>query len=180
VLPVPLRTADSLDAKEVKYEDASGFAMTGYLALSETTADGPLPAVIVVQDGSKPTVAGYETRRARMWADLGYVAFAADVYGDNNGGYDLSTQGGEYFNLLRRDASLTNPRIDAAIDAVLANANVDPGRVALTGYCFGETLVISYATSGATRAAGIFSFHGGLLAGVAPPEEGPYRQGSTT
>jgi len=163
------------DVKEVKYSTTDdGFNMTGYVSLPEgASPDKALPAVIIIHDASG--VDDYEKTRAQMLSDEGYIAFAADVFGDDNGGYDMTDmpQLFEYITKLRvGDIALANKRINAAIDAVLDldGAKVDPTKIALIGYCFGGTAVINYAMSGETRAKGIASFHGGLAQGVAPVE----------
>ena len=160
---------------EVKYSTDDGFAMTGYVAVPENASDEPLPAVVIIHDLSKPTSTEYESVRATMLADLGYVAFAADLFGDDDGGRDIPSETIPYLTELRvDDIDLANARVNAAIDAVknLEGVNVDPDRIALTGYCFGGTVVINYATSGQSGAKGIVSFHGGLGQGVAPVEDG--------
>mmetsp|Transcript_36677 Transcript_36677/g.87549 ORF Transcript_36677/g.87549 Transcript_36677/m.87549 type:complete len:602 (-) Transcript_36677:25-1830(-) len=175
--PTSVLSPDRTPLREVKYSTDDGFAMTGYVAVPENASDGPLPAVVIIQDNTKPTSTEYESVRATMLADLGYVAFAADVFGDDDGGHDLTdrSQLGPYMAELRvDDIDLANARVNAAIDAVknIEGVNVDPDRIALTGYCFGGTVVINYATSGQTGAKGIVSFHGGLSQGVAPVEDG--------
>jgi dienelactone hydrolase len=52
-------------------------------------------------------------------------------------------------------------RIIAALDAVRSDSRVDNRRVAAIGYCFGGTVVLELARSGADI-RGVVSFHGGL------------------
>ena len=60
----------------VEYE-VDGVTCQGFLALPE--GDGPFPGVVVFHNwlGQNDN----ERSRARALADLGYAAFAADVYG---------------------------------------------------------------------------------------------------
>jgi len=51
--------------------------------------------------------------------------------------------------------------VNAALDTLKAQPNVDSKRLAAIGYCFGGTAVLELARSGATL-AGVVSFHGGL------------------
>jgi dienelactone hydrolase len=102
-----------------------------------------------------------------MASELGYIAFAADIYGA-----DLQTnltmdQRVELATLYRSNATLFASRIQAAIDTVLAfnysnNSSstssgavvaVDPDRMALAGYCFGGTGVLTYALAPPTTHA---------------------------
>jgi len=158
---------DAATTSEVPYEDADGYALTGHVAYPpESFVEKPYPAVIVIHDASGPDE--YEQKRATMLSEMGYVGFAADIFGDH--GYDL-TNLTEVFTLLpsiRDDVPLFVKRINAAIETVKGLDNVDPENIALIGYCFGGTGVISYALSGETQAKGIVSYHGGLSAGLPP------------
>ena len=52
---------------------------TGYMAY-DANAEGPRPGVLVVHEWWGPT--DYVRKRADMLAELGYTAFAIDMYGD--------------------------------------------------------------------------------------------------
>src|SRR5690606_18411215 len=70
--------AENVDTQEVVYTVA-GKTMRGYLALPKNLS-GPVPGVLVVHEWWGQTE--YPRRRARMLAELGYAAFAVDMYGD--------------------------------------------------------------------------------------------------
>jgi len=168
---------DPISVEEVKYSTDDGFAMTGYVAVPETTSEESVPAVIIIHDLSKPTltdVGTYEPTRAHMLAELGYVGFAADLFGDNGGNNltDMSQLYGYAKQLRVDDIDLANERVKAAMDTVknltLEGVKVDPDRIALIGYCLGGSVVINYATSGQKGVKGIVSYHGGLADGIAP------------
>jgi dienelactone hydrolase len=61
----------------VPYEDTDGTMLQGYLAMPDDTWQRPLPAVVIFPDWDG--VNDYEKKRATMLADMGYVAFAADI-----------------------------------------------------------------------------------------------------
>jgi dienelactone hydrolase len=110
-------------------------------------------------------------RRARMLADLGYVAFAADLYG---GGRTYGAEGAtEQMNRLREDPERFRTRIRAGFDHLLTLDGVDPARAAAIGYCFGGLAALELARSGAPVAAAI-SFHG-LLTTPLPAKAGAVR-----
>jgi hypothetical protein len=61
----------------VPYEDVDGTMLQGYLAMPSDEWKRPLPAVVIFPDWDG--VNAYEQKRATMLADMGYVAFAADI-----------------------------------------------------------------------------------------------------
>jgi len=132
-------------------------ALEGFLAYD---AEGPArrPGVLVVHDWSG--VGPYVKRRAEQLARMGYVAFAADVYGKGvrpAGPKEASAAAGA----LKADRKLLRARVVAALDELRRQPNVLSGQVAAIGYCFGGTAVLELARSGAD-VAGVVSFHGGL------------------
>lgn len=107
-------------------------------------------------------------RRARMLSELGYLAFAADLYG---GGRTYGAEGAvREMNGLRGDPDLFRRRTSACFDHLLSLGGVDPQRTAAIGYCFGGTAALELARSGAPLAAAI-SFHG-LLTTPLPAKMG--------
>ena len=95
-----------------------------------------------------------------MLAQLGYVAFCADIYGKDTrpkNVQEAGAQAGKYKN----DRALLRARVNAGLDVLEKNELVDPQRIAAIGYCFGGTTVIELARSGADL-NGVVSFHGGL------------------
>jgi dienelactone hydrolase len=110
-------------------------------------------------------------RRARMLAELGYIAFAADLYG---GGRTFGAEGAtREMNRLRSDPLRFRARVRSGFDQLLSLDGVDAAKVAALGYCFGGTAALELARSGAPVAAAI-SFHG-LLRPVLAAEPGAIR-----
>lgn len=147
---------------EYKQGDAT---LKGFLAYDDAQT-GPRPGVIVVHEWYG--LNDYAKARAEQLAKLGYVALAADIYGD---GKVVATaeEAGKLATRFRSDAALLRSRITAALETLRKNPNVDPSRVAAVGYCFGGTTVLELARSGADL-AGVVSFHGGL--GPVPMADG--------
>lgn len=140
----------------VTYEH-EGTTFEGFLVHDDAIA-GPRPGILVMHQWMGLT--DNERMRARMLAELGYVAFAGDVYGKGVRPTDAKEAGqeaGKYY----ADRGLFRARVRAALDQLLAVPGVDPARVAAIGYCFGGTTVLELARSGAD-VAGVVSFHGGL------------------
>lgn len=80
----------------------------------------------------------YEQLRAQMAADeLGYVAFAADIFGAEYHFVEDIDLRRELSGLYRSNATLFASRIQAAVDLVKGFDEVDPDNVGLVGYVSG-------------------------------------------
>jgi dienelactone hydrolase len=138
--------------------NVGGVLMEGYLAY-DATLKGRQPAVIIVHEWWG--INDYIRKRAEQVAGLGYVAFAADMYGKGNRATTAQEAGALSSALLGGDRKVARERIRGALDTLLKNELVDPKRVAVMGYCFGGTVALECARGGAEIAAAA-SFHGGL------------------
>ncbi len=162
-----LTAAVTLNAMLVKqpvaYEHA-GIKLEGYLVYDDTkvSVDRKAPGVLVVPEWWG--LNDYAKRRTEQVARLGYVAFAADMYGAGV----VTTDKDKANELASRfyGKPLMAERAQAGLDRLLATGLVDASRVAAIGYCFGGSTVQALAFSGAPL-AGIVSFHGGLQAAPA-------------
>ncbi len=150
-----------LVTKTVEYSQ-DGTVMRGFLA-HDDAAPGKRPGVLVVHEWWG--LNDFAKEIAAKLAGLGYVALAADIYGN---GYTTTDreEAGKLAGALRGDPALLRARAQAALKALAADPRVDPKRLAAIGFCFGGTTVLELALSGADL-AGVVSFHGGL------PKAGP-------
>ena len=131
--------------------------LEGILAYDDAI-QGPRPGVLVVHEwkGLGP----YAQRRAEQLAQLGYLAFAVDMYGKGVRAKDHE-EAARLSGIYRNDRQLMRGRILAALDTLRQHPLADPTRIAAMGYCFGGTTVLELARSGADI-LGVVSFHGGL------------------
>lgn len=159
--------AESLPAivtEEVSYS-AGGAELKGYLAMPRAAANRP--AVLVVHEWWGHN--DYVRERAEMLADLGYVAFALDMYGDGKvASHPQDAQ--KFMREVVNNQEIAQARFDAALALLKTQPGVNPEQVAAIGYCFGGAVVLSMARAGADL-DGVVSFHG-ALAGLAPVAEG--------
>jgi dienelactone hydrolase len=139
-----------------------GVTCRGYLARPD---DGRShPAVLVLHDWLG--VGDYVRMRAEMLARLGYVAFAADLYGA--GTRPAPAEAPAVARGFYDDPELWRTRITGGFQRLLAEPGVDDARTAAIGYCFGGAAALELARAGADVRA-VVSFHGGLRTG--PPGE---------
>ncbi len=129
-------------------------ALEGYLVLPE---GDPRGAVLVVHEWWG--LNDYAKRRADMLADLGYIAFAIDMYGKGKVTEDPA-QAGRWAGEVTRDRRFYRDRAMAGLNALKASGYLPENTpIAAIGYCFGGTTVMELAYAGADL-AGVVSFHG--------------------
>ena len=148
-----------IDVTPLNYKDGD-FDLMGYVSLPAVT---PAPAIVIIPDWDN--VNAYEQQRAtKIATELGYVGFAADIYGvDFHDGVPDMAVRREQAGLYRGNPELFIGRMNAAIEAAKALDEVD-GKVGMIGYCFGGTGIIQYSLLGGSDADALVSFHGGLSA----------------
>ncbi|GIW79539.1 MAG: dienelactone hydrolase [Gemmatales bacterium] len=131
----------------------------GYLAWDDAIK-GPRPGVLVVHEWWG--LNDYARQRARQLASLGYVALAADMYGEGKTAdhpKDASAMSGQ----VRKNIENWRQRALAALNTLKAQPQCDKNKLAAIGYCFGGSTVLQLAFSGADLKA-VVSFHGALPA----------------
>ena len=155
-LAAALPAAAAVKTATVEYLDGDQ-TCEGFLAYDDA-AKGKRPGVVVVHEWMG---LGDDAKdRAKRLAALGYVAFAADVYGKGIRAKDAS-EAGRLAGKYKGDLPLLRSRARAAFDTLAKDPRVDPARIFAIGYCFGGTTALELARSGAPL-AGVVSFHGGL------------------
>jgi dienelactone hydrolase len=131
--------------------------LRGYLAFDDKVS-ARRPGVLVFHEGLG--LGDFEMARARRLAELGYVALAADMYGDRRRARNLqevATLVGD----IRNRPELMRARGHAALAALAGLPQVDATRLAAIGFCFGGAVVLELARDGADLRA-VVSFHGVL------------------
>lgn len=114
------------------------------------------PGVLVL-----PNVLGQKEAdnvHAENLAKLGYVALAADIYGQGKRTRH-GPDAGIYMKELNADRALLRDRLAASLAALRGFDRVDPARLAAIGFCFGGKCVLDMARAGLPILGGV-SFHG--------------------
>ena len=118
------------------------------------------PTVILI-----PTVMGVselEIGFGRQLVELGFNAFVADLFGKKFHGAERDVMFGE-MGRLKGDRAALRRRLLAVLDQVRGLDEVEAGKIAVAGYCFGGMCALDVARSGADIAAAV-SFHGLFVA----------------
>jgi len=131
----------------------------GYLAYDDAQSDRR-PGIVIYPEWWGLT--DYPKHRAQMLAKLGYVAFAADMYGDGKT-TDNPQEAGKWIGELKQNLPELVGRAKAAVEALQAQPQVDGSRIGAIGYCAGGTVALELARSSAELTA-IVTFHAGLAA----------------
>jgi dienelactone hydrolase len=145
-----------MQTRDIDYCDQA-VNLRGYLAWDET-APARRPGVLVFHEGLG--LGEFAMARARMLADLGYVALAADMFGDRRQARNAE-EVGELLGGLRNEPDLVRARGRAALATLAALPEVDASRLAAIGFCFGGSVALELARGGADLKA-VVSFHGVL------------------
>ena len=145
--------ATSAQAEDVSYM-VGDEAFTGYFA----QAEDPKGLVLIVHDWDGMT--DYERQRADMLAEMGYNAFALDMFGDETPtetmDHRMAATGALY-----QDRERMRALIEAGVQQATGMSGID--EMVVMGYCFGGAVALEMARSDmAGMANGYATFHGGL------------------
>lgn len=140
----------------------NGVDYEGYYASPEKDA----PLVLMVHDWDGLT--DYEVKRVNMLYDLGYAVFAIDMFGKGMRPTEVADKK-KLTGALYKDRAKMRALLNGALDAAAAQGGNINNAVTI-GYCFGGSVALEFARSGAPM-KGFVSFHGGL----ATPEGQDYK-----
>jgi len=151
----------TIDGKGIRGEEISyrvdDVAMRGYLAY-DSGVKGLRPGVIVVHEWWGHN--DYVRHRARKLAQMGYTAFALDMYGGGKKA-DHPDDAQKFMMEVIGNMDAAVARFEAARKLLEAHPTTNPDKTAAIGYCFGGATVLHMARAG-IELAGVASFHGNL------------------
>jgi dienelactone hydrolase len=152
IFAVPARA--EIKTQWVDYSQG-GTALQGYLAYDDAVT-GKRPGVLLLhrRDGMSELT----LQNTKMYAEQGYVVFAADIFGKTVRPKTVDDEKAQSA-LYGKDRPLMRARALAGLDVLRGNPMVEPGKIAIVGYCFGGTVAIELAETGAPL-LGTVTIHG--------------------
>ncbi|WOI54337.1 dienelactone hydrolase family protein [Parvularcula sp. LCG005] len=143
----------AIETKTITYEFA-GKAFDAVVAYDDE-ADGPQPGVMICHawGGRK----GHEEATALAIAEMGYVGFAADIYGVGVRG-ETTEECQALMTPLVEDEAERHGRLAAALTAMKGLDEVESDQTAVIGYCFGGLCALDMARINA-KILGAVAFH---------------------
>ncbi|WP_224490434.1 dienelactone hydrolase family protein [Robertkochia flava] len=151
--------------KEITYQSDSTM-MKGYMAWNENATE-KAPGILVIHEWWGHN--DYTRERADMLAELGYVAFAIDMYGEGKQA-EHPDEAGKFANMVMSNMDEAEARFNAALELLKQNEHVDPEKIAAIGYCFGGSVALTMANTGADLDA-VAAFHSGINLPVPPNDD---------
>jgi len=145
-----------MKTETIDYRDGD-VTLKGFLAYDERRT-GKRPGILVMPEAFG--LGAHAKQRAERLAELGYVAFAGDPYGDGAEAADLPGAM-KLAGPLTQDPAKFRQRGRAALDKLASFEQVDSTRLAAIGFCMGGTFGLELARDGAPL-KGVATFHAGL------------------
>ena len=145
-----------VQTKEIDYKQGDT-VLQGFLAWNDA-AKGKRPGVLVVHEWWGHNE--HARHQARRLAEAGYVGFALDMFGKGK----VTTHPNEaqaFMAEAKKEPAVLRARFQAALEQLKRDPHVAADQIAAIGYCFGGSVVLDEARSGADLDA-VVTFHGAL------------------
>lgn len=154
----------AIKEEPVTYRDGA-ITLRGYIVYDESR-EGRRPGILVIHEwwGITPHVRG----EARKFAEQGYTAFVADMYG-NAQTADNPKDAGRLAGGVIKNRPVMESRFNAARAELTRHRTVDASRIGASGYCFGGAVALNMARAGADLAA-VVTFHASLYTNTPAPK----------
>jgi len=145
-----------MQQEELSYKDGD-VTLKGYLFWDDAFS-GKRPGILVAHEWWG--LNDYAKLRAEMLAEMGYVAFAADMYGEGRKTRHADEAKG-WMQQITANVETWRRRANLALEQLKSHPNVESTKLAAIGYCFGGATVMQLAYLGADL-DGVVSFHGSM------------------
>lgn len=143
-----------METKSVDYQIGKKI-FKGFLANDESKK-GKKPGVLVV-----PAWMGlddFAKEKAKELAKMGFIALAADLYGEGKQAKNTD-EAGSLMSPLFLDRALLKERVVGSFETLKKQEGVDQNKMGAIGFCFGGLSAIELFRSG-VDVKGVVSFHG--------------------
>jgi dienelactone hydrolase len=156
------------EVKEVPVTYSDGTTTMKGFVVYDDAATGKRPGIILVHEwwGITP----HTHAEAKKFAQQGYTAFIADMFGDGKTADNPKDAGGLAGGVMK-DPKAMESRFNAAKAELAKQATVNPQKIGAVGYCFGGAVVLNMARTGADLAA-VAGFHASLGLNTPAPAPG--------
>ncbi len=163
---IPMAQA-AIQTKAIEYKHGDT-VLEGFLVWDDAVATEktPKPGVVVCPEWWGMN--DYSKARAKQLAELGYVAFAIDMYGKGKVTEDAK-QAGQWAGELSKDPQVRRDRAAAGMKVLTDQNIVDKSKVAAIGYCMGGTVALELARTGADLKA-VVAFHASQVSAAKPED----------
>ncbi|WP_246020050.1 dienelactone hydrolase family protein [Muriicola soli] len=158
----PEEKTSTLVGEEVSYATDST-TMKGYITYDKAIT-AKRPGILVVHEWWGHN--DYTRERAQMLANLGYTAFAVDMYGDGKQAAHPE-DAGKFSGMVMSNIDEAEARFNAAMSLLKNHSSVDSTQIAAIGYCFGGSVVLTMANAGKDLDA-VAAFHSGVQLPIMP------------
>jgi dienelactone hydrolase len=156
----------AIKEEPVTYQDG-GTTMKGFVVYDDAV-QGKRPGIVMVHEWWGITK--HIRDEAQKFAQQGYIAFIADMYGDAKTA-DNPKDADALSGFVMKDPKVMEARFNAAQTQLARHPSVDPTRVGAVGYCFGGAVVLNMARTG-TNLAAVAGFHATLGLNTPSPTPG--------
>jgi dienelactone hydrolase len=149
-----------VQTKVVDYS-SGGTELQGSLAWDDAR-QGKRPGVLVIHEWWGHNQ--HARNQAIRLAEAGYVAFALDMFGKGK----VTTHPADaqaFVAEVTSDPERLQTRFTDALALLRRDPHVDPGKIAVVGYCFGGTVALNMARAG-TDVDAVIALHAGLRLSV--------------
>jgi dienelactone hydrolase len=156
----------AIKEEPVTYQDG-GTTMKGFVVYDDAV-QGKRPGIVMVHEWWGITK--HIRNEAQKFAQQGYTAFVADMYGDAKTA-DNPKDAGTLSGSVMKEPRVMEMRFNAARTQLAQHATVDPAHIGAVGYCFGGEVVLNMARAGADLGA-VAGFHASLGLNTHAPAPG--------
>jgi dienelactone hydrolase len=156
LLMISISSLAAIKKEKIEYQHGD-VVLEGYLVY-DNLLKSKRPGILLVHEWWG--LNKYAKSRADQLVNLGYVVFALDMYGKGVV-TDKAKKAKELSDPFYEDRQLMRDRAAAGFEVLKNFKKIDPMKLGVVGYCFGGTVALELARSGADFIA-VVSFHGGL------------------